>query len=128
LSESRDWKGMILDATALIDFQYLEDWDWLNNYYAPLYIAQELLDSDHLEAGTKTTAAEPLTPICMDTEVMFTSFYQFGQEARLLSIGDRSTLAISKHRFLLCASDDGLVVKFCEKYPSFVTLPNQDRN
>lgn len=108
--------GMILDATALIDFVYLDDWDWLKNHYAPLYIAQEVLDSDNLEPQTRETAAQHLTPIVLDTEAMFASFFTFSVENPLLSIADRSTLAIAQHRFLICASDDGLVVETCEKH------------
>jgi len=113
---SRKRSGMILDATALIDFVYLGEWDWLENYYDPLCIAQEVLDSDNLEPKTREVAAKYLTPIVLDTEAMFQSLIDFSMEAPLLSIADRSTLAIAQHRFLLCASDDGLVVKTCEKH------------
>lgn len=109
-------EGMILDATALIDFVYLDDWDWLKNHYAPLYIAQELLDCDRLEPETREMAAQHLTAIVLDTEAMFVSFVNFAVEFPLLSIADRSTLALAQHRFLLCASDDGLVVETCQRY------------
>jgi hypothetical protein len=107
---------MILDATALIDFVYLGNWDWLKTYYAPLYIAQEVLNSDNLEPQTKEAAAKHLTPIILDTEAMFQSLFDFSLEAPLLSIADRSTLAIAQHQLLLCASDDGLVVETCKKH------------
>lgn len=42
-------RGTILDATALIDFRWLDEWEWLQKHYSPLFIAQELLDSDRLE-------------------------------------------------------------------------------
>ncbi|NJN74929.1 MAG: hypothetical protein HC799_20215 [Limnothrix sp. RL_2_0] len=113
---SNSFEGVILDATALIDFEFLGDWDWLRERYAPLYIAQEVLDSDNLTFQTRTAAAKYLTPICLDTEEMFNSFMQFGLEAPLLSEADRSTLALAQHRFLLCASDDGLMVETCKKY------------
>lgn len=116
LELSSELTGTILDATALIDFEFLADWDWLKKHYPPLYIAQEVLDSDNLEPRTRITAEKYLTPICLDTEAMFASFSQFYVEAPLLSIADRSTLAIAQHRFLLCASDDGLLVKTCEKH------------
>lgn len=45
-------KGTILDATALIDFHWLDEWAWLEENYSPLYIAQEVLDSDRLELPT----------------------------------------------------------------------------
>lgn len=109
-------EGMILDATALIDFVYLGEWNWLENYYDPLCIAQEVLDSDNLEPKTREVAAKYLTPIVIDTEAMFQSLIDFSREAPLLSIADRSTLAIAQHRFFLCASDDGLVVETCRKH------------
>lgn len=109
-------EGMILDATALIDFVYLGDWDWLKKHYNPLCIAQEVLDSDNLESKTREVATKHLTPIVLDTEAMFQSLINFSREAPLLSIADRSTLAIAQHRFLLCASDDGLMVKTCQKH------------
>lgn len=116
LSPESSLEGMILDATALIDFVYLGEWNWLEKYYNPLCIAQEVLDSDNLESKTREVATEHLTPIILDTEAMFQSVINFAREAPLLSIADRSTLAIAQHRFLLCASDDGLVVKTCQKH------------
>jgi len=113
---SRKRSGMILDATALIDFVYLGEWKWLEKHYDPLCIAQEVLDSDNLEPKTREVAAKYLTPIVLDTEAMFQSLIDFSMEAPLLSIADRSTLAIAQHRFLLCASDDGLVVETCRKH------------
>ncbi len=52
----RSLNGTILDATALIDFCYLKEWGWLQQHYSPLYIAQELLDSDKLEMSTRQVA------------------------------------------------------------------------
>lgn len=49
----RSRRGTILDATALIDFRWLKEWDWLEKYYSPLYISQELLDSERLELETR---------------------------------------------------------------------------
>lgn len=46
---------------------------------------------------------------------MFASFIEFGQRAPLLSEADRSTLAIARHQLLLCASDDGLVIRICQE-------------
>lgn len=108
--------GTILDATALIDFRYLNEWEWLQHHYSPLYIAQELLDSDQLELPTRQAANQYLTPVTLSTEEMFASFLEFGVRARLLSIADRSTIAIARHELLICASDDGLVIKTCEAY------------
>ncbi|MBD2186427.1 hypothetical protein [Aerosakkonema funiforme] len=50
----RSTVGLILDATALIDFCWLEEWEWLQQQYSPLYIAQEVLDSDRLEVSSRT--------------------------------------------------------------------------
>ncbi len=109
-------KGTILDATALIDFCWLNEWEWLQTQYSPLYIAQEVLDSDRLELDTRQAAAQYLTPITLETEEMFANFIEFRLRAPLLSIGDRSTLAIARTQLLLCASDDGLVIEICQEY------------
>jgi hypothetical protein len=109
-------RGTILDATALIDFRWLNEWEWLEKHYSPLYISQELLDSDNLEIDTRQTAYQYLTPLSLETEEMFAIFIEFRLREPLLSIGDRSTLAIARTQFLLCASDDGLVIKICQEY------------
>ncbi|MBC6418615.1 MAG: hypothetical protein GDA44_07385 [Prochloron sp. SP5CPC1] len=109
-------KGTILDATALIDFHWLSEWEWLEKHYSPLYIAQEVLDSDNLEPATLSAANKYLTPLSLDTEEMFASFRYFGSKAPLLSVPDRSTIAIARHRLLVCASDDGLVIKTCKAH------------
>jgi hypothetical protein len=94
--------GTILDATALIDFRYLDEWEWLQQYYQPLYIAQEVLDSDHLEQSTRETAKKYLIPLPLETEEMFASFLEFGNKAPLLSEADRATLVLARHLLLLC--------------------------
>jgi hypothetical protein len=109
-------KGTILDATALIDFRWLNEWGWLKQHYSPLYIAQELLDSDRLEPPTRQAANQYLTPLALSTEEMFASFLEFSVRAPLLSVADRSTIAIARHQLLICASDDGLVVETCKAY------------
>lgn len=106
--------GTILDATAIIDFRWLNEWEWLQQHYSPLFIAQEVLDSDRLEVPTHEAARKYLTPLTLDTEEMFASFLEFGVKVPLLSIADRSTIAIARHRLLVCASDDGLVVETCK--------------
>ncbi len=87
-------RGTILDATALIDFRWLNEWEWLEKHYSHLYISQELLDSDNWEIDTRQTAYQYLTPLSLETEEMFASFIEFCLREPLLSIGDRSTLAI----------------------------------
>jgi hypothetical protein len=47
---------------------------------------------------------------------MFASFLEFAVRAPLLSIADRSTIAIARHQLLICASDDGLVIETCKAY------------
>ena len=47
---------------------------------------------------------------------MYLSFLEFRAKEPLLSIADRSTLALAHHNLLLCASDDGLVIKVCQEY------------
>lgn len=108
--------GTILDATALIDFCWLEEWEWLQQHYSPLYIAQEVLDSDQLEPPTREAAKTYLTALNLSTEEMFASFLEFGVREPLLSAADRSTIAIARHQLLICASDDGLVVETCKAY------------
>lgn len=108
--------GTILDATALIDFCWLNEWGWLQQHYSPLYIAQEVLDSDQLELPTREAAKTYLTALNLSTEEMFASFLEFGATEPLLSDADRSTIAIARHQLLICASDDGLVVETCKAY------------
>jgi hypothetical protein len=47
---------------------------------------------------------------------MFSSFLEFAVREPLLTIADRSTIAIARHQLLICASDDGLVVETCKAY------------
>jgi predicted nucleic acid-binding protein len=107
---------LILDATALIDFCWLGEWEWLQQQYSPLFIAQEVLDSDRLESATRQAASQYLEPLALDTEEMFSSFMEFRVRAPLLSEADRSTLALARHRFLLCVSDDNRMITVCEEY------------
>ena len=117
-------KGTILDATAIIDFRWLNEWEWLKQNYSPLYVAQEVLDSDNLELLTRQAAKQYLAPLTLDSEETLVSFLEFGTKAPLLSeavraalrMQHRSTLALARHRLLLCASDDGLVIKSCQDY------------
>jgi hypothetical protein len=110
------FNGTILDATALIDFCWLNEWGWLQQHYSPLYIAQEVLDSDQLELPTREAVKTYLTALNLSTEEMFASFLEFGAREPLLSAADPSTIAIARHQLLICASDDGLVVETCKVY------------
>lgn len=96
----RSPNGTILDATALIDFGCLKEWAWLRRHYSPLYIAQEVLDSDRLQPATRQEAREYLRPLTLNTEAMFVSFLEFGRQVPLLSEADRSTLAIARHQYI----------------------------
>lgn len=109
-------EGLILDATALIDFCWLGEWEWLQQQYSTLFIAQEVLDSDRLEESTRSAATQYLEPLALDTEEMFSSFMEFRVRSSLLSEADRSTLALARHRFLLCVSDDSRMITVCEDY------------
>ena len=109
-------EGLILDATALIDFCWLGEWEWLQQQYSPLFIAQEVLDSDRLESVTRQAATQYLQPLALDTEEMFLSFMEFRVKSPLLSEADRSTLALARHRFLLCVSDDSRMITVCQGY------------
>ena len=109
-------EGLILDATALIDFCWLNEWEWLQQQYSPLVIAQEVLDSDRLEEATRQAATQYLEALALDTEEMFSSFIEFRLRTPLLSEADRSTLALARHRFLLCVSDDNLMLTICQEY------------
>lgn len=109
-------EGLILDATALIDFCWLNEWEWLQQQYSPLFIAQEVLDSDRLEEPTRQAATQYLERLALNTEEMFSSFMEFRVRSPLLSEADRSTLALARHRFLLCVSDDSLMIAICQEY------------
>lgn len=109
-------KGTILDATALIDFHWLDEWAWLEENYSPLYIAQEVLDSDRLELPTRQTARRVFTHLIHESEEVYASYLEFASQAPLLSTADRATIALARHQLLLCASDDGLVVETCQLY------------
>lgn len=109
-------EGLILDATALIDFCCLNEWEWLQQYYSPLFIAQEVLDSACVEEATRQAAIRYLEPLRLDTEEMFLSFMEFQRSLPLLSEADRATLALARHRFLLCVSDDNRMITACEEY------------
>jgi non-homologous end joining protein Ku len=69
-----------------------------------------------LEPPTRQAANQYLTPLALSTEEMFASFREFSVRTPLLSVADRSTIAIARHQLLICASDDGLVVETCKVY------------
>lgn len=41
---------------------------------------------------------------------------EFRVKSPLLSVADRSTLALARHRFLLCVSDDSQMITVCQGY------------
>jgi len=93
--------GTILDTTVIIDFRWLNEWEWLKQNYSPLYIAQEVLDSDNLELPTRQAASEHLRPLTLDSEEMFVSFLEFGTQAPLLSEAYRSPLPAMVYYYVL---------------------------
>jgi len=54
-------EGLILDATALIDFVGLGSGN--GNSSTALFISQEVLDSDRLEESTRSAATQYLKPL-----------------------------------------------------------------
>ncbi len=107
---------MILDANALIDFHWLNEWEWLQDSYGPLFVSQDVLDFDKLNERTKETAIKYLQPIKLDTPEMYNLFSKYSREFAPIAIADCSTLAIAKHQKLLCGTDDGKMIKICNKY------------
>ena len=107
--------GTILDASVIIDFHWLNEWEWLKENYNPLYVSQEVLNLDDLGQPEREAARENLTPLSLDEE-MYVSFLELGVKAPLLSEADRSTLALARHNLLVCANDDRLMIEICEEY------------
>jgi hypothetical protein len=107
---------MILDANALIDFHWLNEWAWLQENYSPLFVSQDVLDLDKLDESTKESAIKYLRPLTLDTEEMYDLYRKFKQEFTPIAIADCSTLAIAKQLHFLCGTDDGKMLKICNKY------------
>jgi hypothetical protein len=116
--------GSVLDATALIDFHWIGQWDWLRDQYGPLHVAAELLESDALCPETQETAAQHLATVTMETADELLAFAALGVSEPLLSAADRATVVIAQHREFVCLSDDGLLVRTCgaRGVPVFRTL------
>jgi len=108
------FKGTILDATALIDFRWLDEWDWLRTHYGPLFIAWEVLDADQLEPEERAIARAQLAPLHLDTQPMYADYASIGDRGPGLSSADRATLILAQHYRLTCATDDGRMVRECE--------------
>jgi predicted nucleic acid-binding protein len=107
---------MILDANALIDFHWLNEWAWLQENYGTLFVSQDVLDFDKLNESTKESAIKYLEPVKLDTPEMYNLYKKYSREFAPISIADCSTLAIAKHQELLCGTDDGKMIKICHKY------------
>jgi hypothetical protein len=107
---------MILDANALIDFHWLNEWSWLNEYYGPLFVSQEVLDLDKLKESTKESAIRHLQSLTLNTTELYAFYWKFSREFAPIALADCSTLAIAKCQKLLCGTDDGKMIKICEKY------------
>lgn len=109
-------KSMILDANALIDFHWLKEWKWLQDHYSPLFVSQDVLDFDRLDESARESARKYLKPLTMDTIDIYELYRKFSQEFAPIATADCSTLAIAKHQKLLCGTDDGKMIKICNKY------------
>lgn len=107
---------MILDANALIDFHWLNEWTWLQENYSPLFISQDVLDVDNLNDRTRQSAIKYLHPLTLGTEEMYDLYRKFKQEFAPIAVADCSTLVIAKQLDFLCGTDDGKMLKICNKY------------
>lgn len=117
------YNGIILDATALIDFRCLRKWRWLRHTYAPLYVAQEVIDSDAIEEAERTAAQRHLMPLVLEQEEEFETFARLRLSHRLLSAADRSTVALALHRKIVCFSDDQGIVDACDSMGVGTAVP-----
>lgn len=106
--------GLILDASALVSFMHLQEWSWLKYHYRPLYITQELLQSEHLTPETRQAASRYLQPFVINSEDILASSIQLRTQYPLLSQAERATLAIALDRQLYCATDDALTSQVCQ--------------
>jgi hypothetical protein len=107
---------MILDANALIDFHWLNEWAWLQECYSPLFVSQYVLDFDKLDEIIKESAIKHLQPLTLNTEHMYDLYRNFSREFEPIAIADCSTLVLSKQSELLCSTDDGKMIQICNKY------------
>lgn len=107
--------GTILDSSAIIDFHWLREWDWLAGEYGPLYVSTELVSSDALGKPERSSAEAHLSPLAVDSESGFHTIERLRQEEPGLSLADRATVALALHHSLRCMSDDAHLVTVCRK-------------
>jgi len=70
---------MILDANALIDFHWLNEWAWLQENYGTLFVSQDVLDFDKLNESTKESAIKYLEPVKLDTPEMYDLYKKYSR-------------------------------------------------
>ena len=107
-------RGTVLDGSAIIDFHWLGEWDWLARHFGPLHVSTELLSSDVLGEPEKRSAAAHLTPLVLTAQA-FQTVQQLRVEEPGLSLVDRATVALAIEGSLRCATDDDLLAAVCRK-------------
>jgi hypothetical protein len=107
---------MILDANALTDFHWLDEWMWFQKNYSPLCASQEVFNCDQLTKATKESAERYLQPLGFDTEEIYANYKQIRKNFAPINSADSSTLAISKHHMSICVTDAPKMISICEKY------------
>jgi hypothetical protein len=108
--------SIILDANALIDFHWLNEWGWLQENYDNLFVSQYVIDLGKLDERTKESAIQYLHPLTLSSEDMYDFYRMFRQEFAPIAIADCSTLAIAKQSDLIYGTDDCKTIKICNKY------------
>ena len=88
---------MILDANSLIDFHWLNEWDWLKDHYGLLCVSQEVFELNQITEATKESARQHLQLISLNSKEMYVTYGKFLQEFKPIATADCSTLAIAKN-------------------------------
>lgn len=107
---------MILDAQALIDFHWLDEWVWLKYHYSPLYISQEVLNWKQLRDDVRISGVKHLQLLTLDSDDMYKCYRELFQEFAPISPADCSTLVIAKKELLLCGTDEGKIISICKDH------------
>ncbi len=107
---------MILDANSLIDFHWLNEWDWLKDHYGLLYVSQEVFELNKITEATKESALQHLQLISLYSKEMYVTYGKFLREFKPIATADCSTLAIAKNDDLVCGTSDGKMLRICRSY------------
>lgn len=107
---------MILDANALTDFHWLDEWMWFQKNYSPLFVSQEVFSCDQLTNATKESAEKYLQPLGFDSEEIYATYKQIRKNFAPINSVDSSTLAISKHHMSICVTDAPKMINICETH------------